>query len=116
MKKALVKGLAVSTLGMLLRSTAAMAQQSVSVSGHVSAEGRPLERATVRVPVLNITRTTDRSGFYSFLIPARRVGGQTVVLTASFSDRRDRFLPDSATITLSGGAIVRDFDLRRETN
>jgi TonB-dependent SusC/RagA subfamily outer membrane receptor len=114
MKKALaLKGLAFATLWAFVLSRPVGAQQAVSVSGHVSGDRGPIDGASVRVPSLDIERTTDRNGYYSFLIPARRVGGQTVVMTVSSSDRRDRFEPQSVEITLSGGPIVRDFVLRR---
>lgn len=108
-----MKLVAASTLCALLVSSVTAAQQAVSVSGHVTAEGRPLAGASVRVPALRIERTTDRAGYYSFLIPSSRVGGQTVQLTASFSDRRVDYVPQTVEITLSGGSIVRDFDLTR---
>ena len=115
MKKALaVKGLAVWMFCAFFLSRS-MAAQAVSVSGHITAEGRPLAGASVRVQALDIERSSDSSGYYSFLIPANRVAGQTVRLTASFSGRRVQYAPQSADITLSGRSIVRDFDLRQVT-
>jgi TonB-dependent SusC/RagA subfamily outer membrane receptor len=106
---------AASTLCAFLLSSVAAAQQAVSVSGHITAEGRALAGASVRVPALGIERTTDRAGYYSFLIPSNRVGGQTVRLTASFADRRVAYVAQTVEITLSGRAIVRDFDLQPVT-
>jgi TonB-dependent SusC/RagA subfamily outer membrane receptor len=104
---------AASTLCAFVFSSVAAAQQAVSVSGHITGDGRALAGAVVRVPALDIERTADRAGYYSFLIPSTRVGGQTVLLTASFSDRRVEYVPQTVEITLSGRAIVRDFDLQR---
>ena len=78
-----LKGLAVAVLGASLFGGAASAQQAVSVSGHVTAEGRPLEGANVRIQSLDIERRTDRAGYYSFLIPSTRVGGQGKAKTAA---------------------------------
>jgi TonB-dependent SusC/RagA subfamily outer membrane receptor len=106
-----LKGFVVAALGVVLGANAASAQ-AVTVSGHVTAEGRPLEGASVRIESLNIERRTDRAGYYNFLVPSVRVTGQTVKLTAASTDRRSPYAPQSVDITLNGTAIVRDFDLR----
>ena len=91
--------------------TAAIAQRSVTVSGHVTSGNTPLVGAHVHIDELRIDRTTNADGRYSFLIPSISVHGQSVRITASNSDRRVRYLPKSAVIELTGVPIVQDFDL-----
>jgi hypothetical protein len=85
----------------------AAAQEAVTVSGHVSAGGRPVQGATVRIQELNIGSTTDVEGRYSFIVPSSRVRGQTVTITARYV----RFSPTSFSIVLVGGSLVKDFEL-----
>src|SRR4051812_22777875 len=114
MKSALaLKGFVFVALGAFLDASAASGQQAVNVSGHVTAEGRPLEGARVAIQSLNIERRTDRTGYYSFLVPSARVGGQTVKLTAASIERRSPYAPQAVDVTLNGLPIVHDFDLRR---
>jgi len=48
---------------------------------------------------------TQEDGLYSFTVPAQRVSGQTVTLTA----RRVGYAPQNAQITLAAGTITHDF-------
>lgn len=91
----------------------ALAQQAVVVSGHVTASGGPVAGARVRISDVSppIERTTDVNGRYSLVIPSANVRGQKVAIVATMPGRRPLFGPRSATITLTGGAIVQDFDL-----
>ena len=99
-------------LGILLAGTlvpaALLAQSAMTVTGHVSANGRPVQGASVRVQALGITATTDIDGRYTFIVPSTRVRGQTVTVTA----RHLRFESQSDTIVLAGGSITQDFTLQ----
>jgi TonB-dependent SusC/RagA subfamily outer membrane receptor len=108
-----LKGLAVATLCTFVALRAAPAQRAIGVSGHVTAEGRPAAGARVRVEALSIDRRTDADGYYSFLITSDRVAGRAIVMTVSYSDRRDVYQSESVTLDVRDAAIVRDFDLRR---
>lgn len=103
----------VSLAAALLAATAASvtAQQAVRVSGHVTAQGAPLAGAKVRVDELKIERTTGTDGSYSFVVPSNAVRGQTVTMVVSGTTRRGRFAPSTTKLPLTGGAIVKDFDL-----
>jgi hypothetical protein len=98
-------------VALLLGVRALGAQQPMTVSGHVTSGNAPVVGARVRVEELQIERTTDASGRYSFLISAGSVRGQTVRLVASMSDRRVRYVPKSALITLVGQPVTQDFVL-----
>src|SRR6266567_4360570 len=82
----------------------ATAQEAVTVTGHVSANDRPVQGASVRIAQLNIGATTDADGRYSFIVPSSRVRGQTVTITA----RQLRFDAQSAEVMLTGGPLVQD--------
>jgi hypothetical protein len=86
---------------------ALFAQSAMTVTGHVSAGDRPLQGATIRVPDLGITATTDVDGRYTFIVPSSRVRGQKVTVVA----RHLRFEPQSADIVLAGGSLTQDFTL-----
>jgi hypothetical protein len=86
----------------------ASAQEAVTLTGHVSSASMPLRGATVQIPELDLTTTTDANGRYSFIIPSSRVRGQAVTITARYL----RYRPQSAAIRLVGGALVQDFELR----
>ena len=90
-----------------------IAQQAVIVSGHVTGSGGPVAGARVRISDVSppIERTTDVNGRYSLVIPSANVRGQRVAIVAMMPGRRPIFGSRSATITLTGGAIVQDFDL-----
>src|SRR6185312_9430015 len=85
-----------------------IAQQAVIVSGHVTGSGGPVAGARVRISDVSppIERTTDVNGRYSLVIPSVNVRGQRVAIVAMMPGRRPIFGSRSATITLTGGAIV----------
>src|SRR5579885_2202149 len=84
------------------------AQQGTTISGRVMTDAQmPLPSASVSVPALSAGAMTDANGRYTFTIPANRVAGQTITITA----RRIGYEPKSATLRLSGSAITQDFVL-----
>ncbi|HTE43786.1 MAG TPA: TonB-dependent receptor plug domain-containing protein, partial [Gemmatimonadaceae bacterium] len=89
----------------------ARGQQAVTVSGHVTSNGAPILGVHVRIVSLRIDRVTDAQGRYSIVIPSASVRGQSVIITASMIERRARYLPESASLALTGGPVVQDFDL-----
>ncbi len=105
----------------LLRRTAAAAlavvapalgaqqpQQAAVVSGRVTSEaGAPVAAATVFITSLGVGAQTGTDGQYTFTVPAARITGEPVTITA----RLVGYSPSSATITLRGGAITQDFTL-----
>jgi hypothetical protein len=103
------RALAACSLVLLVSMAArAGAQEAVTLTGHVSSAASQLRGATVEIPQLGVSATTDANGRYSFIIPSTRVRGQTVTITARYL----RYRPQSASITLVGGALVQDFELR----
>src|SRR5260370_30585266 len=90
---------ALSVLGLTLLPGAAMAQQSITISGLVTAEGDiPLFGVSVSLPELGLGATTKEDGRYSIFIPGARVLGQTVTMQV----RRVGYNPKTAKVTLSG--------------
>ena len=88
--------------------TAALAQEAATVTGRVSsAAGTPVASASVFIQDLGVGSLSGPDGRYSFTVPAARVTGQTVTLTA----RLVGYTPSSAQITLRGGTITQDFTL-----
>src|SRR3954468_17723390 len=106
------RALAACSLALLV-STAARgrAQEAVTLTGHVSSAAMPLRGASVQIPQLDLSTTTDANGRYSFIIPSSRVRGQSVTITARYL----RYREQSASIRLVGGALVQDFELRSAT-
>ena len=96
-----------SLLVLFALPAAVLAQSAVTVTGHVSADGNAVRGATVRIDSLDIGGTTDAEGRYSFIVPSTRVRGQIVTLTA----RYPRFRTQNTTIQLTGGSLLRDFEL-----
>ena len=66
---------ALAALLLVQRPVILAAQEAVTVSGHVSADNRPIKGATVRIQELNVGGSTDAEGFYSFIVPSSRVRG-----------------------------------------
>lgn len=95
----------------MISGRAVFAQRAVTVAGHVSLNGAPLAGAHVRVDELGIDRVTNADGRYSFLVPAARVRGQGVKVVATMSDRRIKYVPQSAIVVLAGESIIQDFQL-----
>src|SRR3954471_4012034 len=86
----------------------AAAQTPITITGHVTAEhGATLSNVTVSLAELGLGAITRDDGSYSLRVPAARVVGQTVTLSA----RRVGYKPKTARVTLSGGDLVQDFDL-----
>lgn len=83
------------------------AQEAVTISGHVSAADRPVQGASVRIEELRLSTTTSAEGRYTLIVPSSRVRGQTVTLIA----RHVRYNPESVRISLTGGALQKDFQL-----
>src|SRR4051812_23699412 len=94
-------------VALLLAATSAAAQSSVTITGHVSSGGMPLQGASVRIEQLDLGTTTNMDGRYSIIIPSSRVQGQTVALVARYL----RYAPASVQIVLVGGSLVQDFEL-----
>lgn len=94
--------------GLILGAAPAWAQQSAMVTGTVTAEdGTPLSAASVEISELRIAVGTNRDGNYRIEVPASRVQGQDVEITASALGYRTVTL----TVTLTGGTVRRDFAL-----
>jgi hypothetical protein len=85
----------------------AHAQLAMTVTGRVTANGRGIEGASVRVADLGISVSTDAEGRYSFIIPSASVRGQTVSIVA----RSVRLPVVTRSLTVRGGSVVQDFDL-----
>jgi TonB-linked SusC/RagA family outer membrane protein len=86
----------------------AAAQQPAVISGQVNGDnGRPLAGATVGIAQLGLGATTRDDGRYTILVPANRVSGQQVQLTA----RAINYKPTSVSVMLSEGQITQDFSL-----
>ena len=94
-------------LSSALAPAVVVAQQAVTITGHVSAANRPVQGASVRIQELDVGATTNSDGRYSFIVPSSRVRGQTVSLTA----RQVRYQTKSVSIVLVGGSMVEDFEL-----
>ena len=99
---------AVAILGVAVVPTTVLAQEAATVTGRVSsAAGTPVASASVFIQDLGVGSQTGPDGRYSFTVPAARISGQTVTLTA----RLVGYTPSSAQITLRGGTITQDFTL-----
>ncbi|HEY8831140.1 MAG TPA: SusC/RagA family TonB-linked outer membrane protein [Gemmatimonadaceae bacterium] len=92
--------------------TPALAQgQSAVLTGRVvSEQGQPLSGASVLVPELNISVTTNPAGAYTIIVPAARVRGQSVVVRA----RAIGYQPIANPITLNAGSQTVDFNLKQD--
>ena len=90
-------------------ASAASAQQSSTISGRVLTEsGGPLSAASVTLGSLGLGAYTNDQGVYNIVVPAARMTGQTVVLTA----RRVGYAPRNISITLrAGNNVQQDFTL-----
>lgn len=105
----LLKRITSVTAALALVATAAAAQQSATISGHVLTEsGGPLSSASVTITSLGLGAYTNDQGAYTISVPAARMTGQTVTLTA----RRVGYAPKSFTVRLTNGTnIQQDFSL-----
>jgi hypothetical protein len=103
-----VRGIAAYGLFLLASLPAgALAQQAVTVTGYVRANGVAIRGASVRIDQLEVGTTTNDAGRYSFIIPSSKVRGQTVALTVRYT----RYPTRTVEIALTGGAVEQDFDL-----
>ena len=93
----------------LIPIAAAAQQKATVVSGRVVSEGGvPLVYVDVRIPGLSAGAVTRENGTYRIEIPAARVSGQRVTISA----RVLGYKPQTAEITLEPGAsVTRDFSL-----
>lgn len=86
----------------------AFAQTATTITGVVRSEaGAPIPNASVRIEGLAVGTVTNSTGSYTLVIPAARVTGQVVNISAKtigFSQRTVR-------ITLAPGSITQDFTL-----
>ncbi|HET7549750.1 MAG TPA: SusC/RagA family TonB-linked outer membrane protein [Gemmatimonadaceae bacterium] len=83
-------------------------QGGATITGRVVSEaGNPLPSTSVFIEGLGSGSLTREDGRYSFTIPAARVAGQQVTLTA----RLIGYKPASVQITLAAGTITHDFTL-----
>jgi TonB-linked SusC/RagA family outer membrane protein len=84
------------------------AQQAATISGRVVTDGgAPLAAATVFIESLGAGTTSGNDGRYAFTIPAARVQGQSVTITA----RLIGYKAATAQVTLTGGQITQNFTL-----
>lgn len=96
-------------LGLSFVPGLAMAQESVVITGRVTGEaGEPLRSASVTIPALNILVYVSPDGNYRLVVPAARVQGQQVVVTARMIGYRSQ----GSSVTLAPGTSVeRSFQL-----
>src|SRR5215831_2751308 len=99
----------IAALPAMLALPASLAAQAATVTGHVTGEtGAPLVGVTVSIAGLGVGSATRDDGLYTFTVPASRVSGQSVTLTA----RQVGYTQATASITLTpGGTITHDFAL-----
>ncbi|MEZ4415905.1 MAG: SusC/RagA family TonB-linked outer membrane protein [Gemmatimonadota bacterium] len=99
---------AVLAMFLALPSGSVLAQQPTTLTGRVSAStGEPLASASVLVEGLNLGSLTNNEGRFLIIIPAARVTGQTVQVTASLIG----WTSQSHTVTLQPGTQSLDFTL-----
>ncbi|HWM90856.1 MAG TPA: TonB-dependent receptor [Thermoanaerobaculia bacterium] len=91
----------------ILLSGVALAQEPAVISGQVTsaADGSPLPGATVTVPALGLTTTTDEDGRYTLTVPPG--SGPAVEIQATFPD----LSPSTVEVALSPGSATQDFSL-----
>jgi TonB-linked SusC/RagA family outer membrane protein len=84
------------------------AQQAVTITGRVTTDaGAPLSLASVYLETLGLGTQTGEDGRYQITVPAARVTGQQV----SLGVRAIGYRNTSSLVTLTGGAITKDFTL-----
>ena len=99
---------AVAGFALAVMPATARAQEATVVSGRVtSAAGAPVPSASVFIQDLGVGSLAGADGRYTFTVPAARVTGQTVTITA----RLVGYTPASAQVALRPGAITQDFTL-----
>ncbi len=112
--RSLLRTLFSAAAGLVVAATAASAQSPARITGRVATEGgAPLPMVSVSIGSLRAGAYTDDNGHYSIEIPASRLTGGAVVVTA----RRVGYAPKNATVTLTAGASVeQDFVLTQLPN
>ena len=86
----------------------AYAQTATTITGSVRSEaGAPIPNASVRIEGMTIGTITNSQGNYSLVIPAARVTGQVVNISAKTIGYSQR----TVRITLAPGSITQDFVL-----
>jgi iron complex outermembrane receptor protein len=91
----------------LLVSASAFAQDAV-VTGRVTHEDGPaIANATVSIPELGVSATTDTNGNYTLTVPAASVRGQTVDIRVVAPGLQSK----TAKVTLTAGTLTQDFAL-----
>ena len=91
----------------LLAAIPAFAQDAV-ITGRVTHEdGPPVANATVSIPELGVTATTDTDGRYTLTVPAGSVRGQTVDVRVVAPALQSK----TAKVTLTAGTLTQDFAL-----
>ena len=96
-----------AALGVLLLPGSLAAQQAATVTGRVMSEGAPVPSATVSIPELGLGTLANEAGRYTIVVPAGRIQGQSVTVTA----RRVGFRPQTARVTIAAGTVTQDFEL-----
>ncbi len=103
--------LSILLTSMVVLAPAAFGQQGATITGKVTDEtGEPLVGANVIISELDAGSSTDIEGNYRFTIPAARVKGQEVEISARFIGYRE----SKETIVLQAGSIVKDFTLAED--
>jgi TonB-linked SusC/RagA family outer membrane protein len=88
---------------LLLSATRLLAQAGATISGRVTSDaGAPLPGATVLISGTNIGAQTSDDGTYTFVVPAARVTGATVTVTARVIGYSAR----SVQVTVNPGTTV----------
>jgi iron complex outermembrane receptor protein len=85
------------------------AQEPPAIRGQVTSResGAPIAGATVAIPSLNLSTVTDQDGRYVLPVPVDTPPGQTLEITVTAPGSS----PQTASISLTGGATTQDFAL-----
>ena len=104
----LIKSVLAIGVAVLALPAMAVAQEGATVSGRVTNDaGAPLNSASVFLEGMNIGTLTKEDGRYTFVVPAARVKGQQVTISARLIGYKQK----SVTVALSAGAMTQDFVL-----
>lgn len=104
----LVKSVLAMAVAILALPALAAAQEGATISGRVTNEsGAPLNSASVFLEGMNLGTLTKDDGRYTFVVPAARVKGQQVTVSARLIGYKQK----SVTVALSSGAMTQDFVL-----
>lgn len=84
------------------------AQEAATIGGQVlSQDGKPIPGATIAIPEMGLGATSRTDGRYTVTVPAARVQGQRVSVTA----RAINFKPMTVQVTIAPGQQTQDFTL-----